>query len=140
MPAVARLIIAAEPISSKLIIRNSSPKPSSRFSNRAVTASNVLSRGLMPVPPVVMMTCVADRRAAPHDGATCAGSSLTMACPLTVCPAALEQLANRAAAGVGGLGARVADGQDEAGDRVGRLRLVLNEGIAPSGPRQEPWA
>ena len=36
MPAVARLIIAAEPISLKLIIRNSSPKPSSRFSNSAV--------------------------------------------------------------------------------------------------------
>ena len=38
-PAVARDSIAAGPISWKLSIRNSSPKPSSRFSKRAVTAS-----------------------------------------------------------------------------------------------------
>ena len=128
VPAVARLIIAAEPISSKLSIRNSSPKPSSRFSSSAVTASNVA-------------VARADAGAAGRDddlrrrrrraararrAATCAGSSLTMAWPETVWPALLEQLANRAAAGVGGFGARVADRQHEAGDRCRRLRLVFD--------------
>ena len=58
VPAVARLIIAAGPISSKLSMRNSSPKPSRRFSSSASTASKVPSRDVMPVPPVVMMTRV----------------------------------------------------------------------------------
>ena len=82
--ADAQEIIAADPISSKLSMRKSSPNPSSRFSNRASTASNVPSRAVMPVPPVVMMTRVA--ASVSHcftDAVTCAGSSRTMANPVT---------------------------------------------------------
>jgi hypothetical protein len=44
VPAVARLIIAAEPTSSKLSMRNNSPETVGRFSGNASTASNVPSR------------------------------------------------------------------------------------------------
>src|SRR5688572_19048959 len=88
VPAVARLIIAAEPISSKLSMRNSSPKPSSRFSKSASIASNVPSRALTPVPPVVMMTRVS--ASVSHcftDAVTSAGSSRTIANPVAWWPA-----------------------------------------------------
>ena len=87
VPAVARVSMAAARISSKLSIRNSSPNPSRRFSSRRSTASNVPSREVMPVPPVVMMTRVAAsaswRRT---QAATRAGSSRTIAVPEIVCP------------------------------------------------------
>jgi hypothetical protein len=80
VPAVARLIIAAEPISWKLSMRKSSPKPSRRFSSKPSIASNVPSREVMPVPPVVTITrawpassCCATR------ALTSAGSSRTTA-------------------------------------------------------------
>ena len=51
-PASARDSIAAGPISSNDSARNSSPKPGRRRSKSPATASSVLSRGEMPVPPV----------------------------------------------------------------------------------------
>ncbi|MNC68010.1 hypothetical protein D3C75_1185600 [compost metagenome] len=53
VPAIARLRIAAEPMSSvKLSSRKISPKPGRVLSNREETASYVVSRGEIPVPPV----------------------------------------------------------------------------------------
>jgi hypothetical protein len=84
VPAVARLIMAAAPISSKLSMRNSSPKPSSRFSNSASIASNVPSRALMPVPPVMMMMRVsASVSHCVTEALTRCGSSRTIAKPVT---------------------------------------------------------
>ena len=50
-------------------------------------ASNVPSRELMPVPPVVTMICVRGSASCARTCAvTCAGSSLTIAWPVTRCP------------------------------------------------------
>ena len=126
VPAVARLIIAAAPMSSKLSMRNSSPNPSSRFSRSASIASNVPSREVMPVPPVVMMILrprVGELLAHPsgdlgrlvlHDGV--ARHFMTRL---------LEQRSNRCPAGVSVRCTGVADRQHITGDRRGRVRLVL---------------
>ena len=128
-PADARLIIAADPICSKLSIRNSSPKPSSRFSSSASTASNVQSRDVMPVPPVAMTTWTSaggeltldraahERRVVLHDHPAdhfVSGGD--------------QQIGDRAAASVRLLGARVADGDDVAAHRGRRQRLVFGVG------------
>ncbi len=52
-------------------------------------ASKVLSRAVMPVPPVVMMASAASARA-PTTARTAAGSSRTMSRPVTSCPAAVS--------------------------------------------------
>ena len=127
VPAVARLIIADAPISPKLSIRKSSPKPSSRFSSSWSIASNVPSRDVMPVPPVVMITCVRESPTCSRTlAATCAGSSLDDGVAGDEVTGAFEQIADGAAAGIGVGRARVAHGQHEAGNRGWRLRLVLD--------------
>ena len=125
-PAQARLSIAADPISWKLSIRNSSPKPSSRFSSSASIASNVVSRDVMPGAAggddhlhfgLASWSPIADAhlvRLVAHDLA-----------PGHLVAAGPEQVEDRAPAGVGGLGAGVADRQDVAVGHGGRLRLVL---------------
>ena len=86
IPATARESIAALPISWNESIRKSSPNPCSGRAIAADTASKVLSREVMPVPPVIRTTC------APASFARCsscpmrAGSSGTMADPLSVWP------------------------------------------------------
>jgi len=55
-PATARESMAALPISWKESMRNSSPNPGSGRAMAALTASKVLSREVMPVPPVIRTT------------------------------------------------------------------------------------
>ena len=78
-PATARDSIAAAPISSKLSMRNSSPKPSMRLVSSAETASNVVSRAAMPVPPDSSTASTRPPAAYSSSSArTSAGSSGTM--------------------------------------------------------------
>ena len=56
---------------------------------------------------------------------TSSGSSFTIVRPATTCPDACEHLGDRAAAGVGLLGARIAHGDDEAAHGLRRVRFVL---------------
>ena len=68
-PAVARESIAAGPTSANDSMRNSSPNPSSVLSKRAASASTVVSRRAMPVPPVSSTTWAPSGAvAAVHDG------------------------------------------------------------------------
>ena len=123
-PAQARLSIAAGPMSSKLSIRNSSPKPSSRFSSSASMASNVESREVMPVPPVVMITWASPASCARRNAVTSAGSSRTMARATTWWPSASSRSAMARPLRVGVRGAGVADGQHGHADDARRLGLV----------------
>ncbi len=91
VPATARLNIAAAPISAKLSMRKSSPKPSRRLVMIPAMASYVLSRDVMPVPPVVMMTSVpGDSAAARTRSRTISGSSRTISRWLTWWPAVVR--------------------------------------------------
>ena len=91
-------------------MRNSSPKPSSRFSSSASTASYVLSRDVMPVPPVVMITCTS---AVASCARSCSRTSVAIVlhdrAAAIIVAGGGQQLGDGAAAGVGRLGARVAD-------------------------------
>src|SRR5687768_10991777 len=92
MPIWARDSMAAAPISWKDSMRKSSPKPGSRLSSIASTASNVESRDVMPVPPVMMMTCTdASDAASRMIRCTSVGSSRTMLEPTTWWPAAVRR-------------------------------------------------
>src|SRR5205814_1924931 len=62
-PATARESMAALPISWKESMRNSSPNPGSGRAMAALTASKVLSREVMPVPPVISTTWAEASRA-----------------------------------------------------------------------------
>ena len=53
-PDTARDAMVEVPISSYDTARNTSPNPSISLSSKTVTASGVLSRPVMPVPPVVI--------------------------------------------------------------------------------------
>lgn len=53
IPATARDWMVDMPISCKDTARNTSPKPGMVLSNRISTASGVMSRSNMPVPPVI---------------------------------------------------------------------------------------
>jgi len=80
VPPVARDSMAAAPISEKLSERNSSPKPSSRFSSSPSITSNVESRGERPVPPVNRTARQSGSFTRPRKRALiCCGSSGTMA-------------------------------------------------------------
>src|SRR5262249_7016029 len=76
-PADAREARAREPISAKLSIRNSSPKPSSLCWYRRSTASMVVSRGATPVPPFNRIASALGARRR-HSASTSAGSSRTI--------------------------------------------------------------
>src|SRR6202165_3443368 len=92
MPIWARESMAAAPISWNDSIRNSSPNPGSRLSSMASTASNVESRDVIPVPPVMMMTCTDESATASRMiRCTSAGSSRTMPAPTTRGPPALSR-------------------------------------------------
>jgi hypothetical protein len=58
-PPSARDCRVAAPISSQDSIRNSSPKPVISLSSNGRTASGVLSRPVIPVPPVTSTTATA---------------------------------------------------------------------------------
>src|SRR5882762_3330078 len=85
-PARARESMAALPISWNESMRNSSPNPGSGRAMAALTASNVLSREVMPVPPVIRTTWAEASRARCSSCAMRAGSSGTMAEPAIACP------------------------------------------------------
>ena len=93
-------------------------------------ASNVLSRDVMPVPPVVMidLDAVIGELALDRRSRTRSGSSLTIGAAGDLVAGRGQQIGDRPAAGVGVFGARVADREDEAADRAGRVRLVLDVG------------
>ena len=114
-------------------MRNSSPKPSSRFSSSALIASYVLSRDVMPVPPVVMITWTSRsarwRSIVPR---TSSGSSLTIVRPVTTWPAAVSRSAIVRPLVSCRIGPRVADRDDEAAHRLGRARLVLAPRSSPA--------
>src|ERR1700730_2412478 len=85
-PATARESMAALPISWNESVRNSSPNPGSGRAMAALTASNVLSREVMPVPPVIRTTWAWDSRARCSSCPMRAGSAGTMAEPAIACP------------------------------------------------------
>ena len=84
MPIWARESIAAPPTSGYESMRNSSPNPGKRLSSIASTASNVESREVMPVPPVMITACTAAlAHASRITRWTSVGSSRTIAEPTT---------------------------------------------------------